>query len=94
MPSEARILIEAIYSEEAQAQIPTALIMKEDELIAEQSLKTASAKSQLIDFKYGYCDSSQKHWSEDQYDISTRFCDRETVQILVLKCHENGELVP
>ncbi len=94
MPSEARILIEAVYTEEAQAQIPTALIIKEDELIAEQSLKTASAKSQLIDFQYGYCDSSQKHWSEDQYDISTRFCDRETAQILVLKCNEVGELVP
>ncbi|WP_279152572.1 CRISPR-associated helicase Cas3' [Photobacterium iliopiscarium] len=94
MPSEARILIEAVYSEEARAQIPTALITKEDELIAEQCLKTGSAKSQLIDFQYGYCDSSQKRWSEDQYDISTRFCDRETAQILVLKCNENGELVP
>lgn len=94
MPSEARVLIEAVYNEEAQSQIPTALITKEDELIAEQSLKTGSAKSQLIDFQYGYCDSSQKHWSEDQYDISTRFCDRETVQILVLKCNEIGELVP
>ncbi|HIF9354087.1 TPA: CRISPR-associated helicase Cas3' [Photobacterium damselae] len=94
MPSEARVLIEAVYSEESQAQIPAALITKEDELIAEQSLKTASAKSQLIDFKHGYCDNSQKHWSEDQYDISTRFCDRETVQILVLKCNEVGELVP
>ena len=53
-----------------------------------------SEKSQLIDFQYGYCDSSQKHWSEDQYDISTHFRDRETVKILVLKCNEIGGLVP
>ncbi|HIF9442183.1 TPA: CRISPR-associated helicase Cas3' [Photobacterium damselae] len=94
MPSEARILIEAVYSDEAQAQIPAALITKEDELIAEQSLKIATAKSQCIDFQHGYCDSSQKHWSEDSCDISTRFCDRETAQILVLKQNEDGELVP
>ncbi|MCD9500333.1 hypothetical protein [Photobacterium carnosum] len=76
-----------IYNEDIQAQIPTALITG-------KSLKIGSTKSQLLDFQYGYCDSSQKYWSEDQYDISTHFCDRETVQILVLKCNEIGELVP
>lgn len=92
MPDEARVLIEAVYSQDAQAEIPNTLLKKEEDLIAEERLKNASAKSQRIDFKYGYSDNSQKHWSEDQHDISTRFCERETIQVVVLRRVESGEL--
>lgn len=95
MPSEARELIEAVYSDEALAQIPQSLINQENELFAEERLKANTAKTNLLQWqKHGYCDRSASAWHEDINDISTRFSDIETVEVLLLKQTENGVIYP
>ena len=95
MPSEARELIEAVYSDEALAQIPQSLINQESELFAEERLKAAKAKSNLLQWQtYGYCDRSAKAWHEDNSDISTRYSDIETIEVLLLTHNDNGDLQP
>eukprot|EP01093_Parvamoeba_rugata_P011291 TRINITY_DN30_c0_g1_i2.p1 TRINITY_DN30_c0_g1~~TRINITY_DN30_c0_g1_i2.p1 ORF type:complete len:589 (-),score=104.21 TRINITY_DN30_c0_g1_i2:6898-8664(-) len=95
MPSKARELIEAVYSDEALAQIPQSLLNQESELFAEERLKAAKAKSNLLQWQtYGYCDRSAKAWHEDNSDISTRYSDIETVEVLLLKQTENEVIQP
>lgn len=92
MPSEARQLIEAVYSDEAGELIPEALQHQENNFIGDERSKVAKAKSQLIDWQYGYCDSSATAWHDDDADISTRYSDIETVEVVVLK-RDKGRLL-
>lgn len=95
MPSEARQLIEAVYSEEAYEQIPESLKNQENTLIGEEISKAAKAKSQLLQWKlYGYCAESASGWYEDATDISTRHNDIETVDVLLVKETSIGTLIP
>lgn len=94
MPDNARQLIEAVYSDEAYEQVPPALQYQEDTLIGDERSKAAKAKSQLIDWQYGYCDRSADAWYDYDSDISTRYSDIETVEVLVLRRDENGQLQP
>jgi CRISPR-associated endonuclease/helicase Cas3 len=94
MPSEARQLIEAVYSDDAYNTIPETLTNQENQLIGEERSKAAKAKSQLLQWQqYGYCAESASGWHEDNSDISTRHSDIETVEVLLLKQNEAGELV-
>ena len=95
MPTEARHLIEAVYSDEASAQIPQSLIKQENELFADERAKASKAKSNLLQWQsYGYCDQSAKAWHEDINDISTRYSDIEMVEVLLLKQADDGHLQP
>ncbi|KDM91670.1 CRISPR-associated helicase/endonuclease Cas3 [Photobacterium galatheae] len=95
MPTEARELIEAVYSDASLAQIPPSMQLMEDEHYAKARGISAKAKSVLIDWQqYGYCDGSAKDWQEDQSDISTRYSDRETVEVLLVRETSEGTLVP
>jgi len=95
MPNEARQLIEAVYSDDAYEQIPEALKYQENELIGEERSKAAKAKSQLLKWdEYGYCDRSATAWYDDTSDISTRYSDIETVEILLLRQTKSGQLTP
>ncbi|WP_438864534.1 CRISPR-associated helicase Cas3' [Neptunicella sp.] len=95
MPEQARQLIEAVYSDEALAQIPQSLINQEHELFADELAKANKAKSNLLQWQsYGYCDQSAKAWHEDSSDISTRYSDIEMIEVLLLKQNASGALVP
>ncbi len=95
MPAQARELIEAVYSEEAQSQIPASMQKMEDEYVGNALGTSAKAKSNLIDWQhYGYSDRSAKGWHEDRTDISTRYSDRETVEVLLVRETKAGQLVP
>lgn len=94
MPAEARQLIEAVYSDSAYEQIPQALLQQENTLIGEQRSKAAKANSQLIDWRYGYCDQSAMAWHDDDSDISTRHSDIETIEVLLLKRGSDGQILP
>jgi CRISPR-associated endonuclease/helicase Cas3 len=95
MPSEARQLIEAVYGDDAYNQIPDALRHQENELIGDERSKSAKAKSQLLAWdSYGYCDRSANGWYEDNSDISTRYSDIETVEVLLLEQTNIGRLIP
>ncbi len=94
MPCEARRLIESVYSDEAYQKIPETLQYQEDTLIGEERSKAAKANSQLIDWQYGYCDRSAVAWHDDDSDISTRYSDIETVEVLLLRRNDAGQLRP
>ncbi|MBI6550287.1 CRISPR-associated helicase Cas3' [Xenorhabdus lircayensis] len=95
MPAEARTLIEAVYGEDADEQIPDALKPKDDEAIAEGRSKDAIARSQALQWqRYEYSKRSASGWYDDDRDISTRFSDIETVSVLLVKLTESGELIP
>lgn len=94
MPSEARQLIEAVYSDDAYNSIPATLTNQENQLIGEERSKAAKAKSQLLQWqRFGYSAESA-NWYEDNSDISTRHSDIETVEVLLLKQNEAGQLAP
>ncbi|MFP2769933.1 CRISPR-associated helicase Cas3' [Oceanisphaera sp. KMM 10153] len=90
MPGEARTLIEAVYGDHAYEWMPDALKKKEDCYFGELSGQSAQAKSQKIDWHKGYNQTSTRAWHDDNIEISTRFSDRETVQVLVLKLDPQG----
>ncbi|PHM69423.1 CRISPR-associated helicase/endonuclease Cas3 [Xenorhabdus kozodoii] len=95
MPAEARTLIEAVYGEDADEQIPDALKCKDDEAIAEGRGKDAVARSQALQWqRYEYSQRSARGWYDDNCDINTRFSDIETVNVLLVKLTENNELMP
>ncbi|WP_075187560.1 CRISPR-associated helicase/endonuclease Cas3 [Teredinibacter haidensis] len=95
MPENARQLIEAAYGDNAYDEIPAPLLNQENTMLGEQRAKAAKAESQLIDWQqYGYCDRSAAGWYEDNTDISTRHSDIETVEILLLRKTEAGDVVP
>jgi len=95
MPTDARQLIESVYSDAAYDQIPETLKRQENELVGDERSKAAKANSQLLRWQeYGYCDRSSEHWYEDNTDISTRHSDIETVEVLLLRVTKSGQLAP
>lgn len=92
MPTEARELIEAVYSEDAFERMPEALQNKEQERLGEGRSKAAKAQSGLINWKqYGYSASSASGWYEDDTDISTRYSDIKTSEVVLLRLNEQGQ---
>lgn len=92
MPEEARQLIESVYSDSSYEQIPDTLKHKEHQLLGEQLNKAAKAKSSVIKWqRHGYSAKSADGWYEDNSDISTRYSEIETVEVVLLKQTEaNG----
>jgi CRISPR-associated endonuclease/helicase Cas3 len=93
MPEEARQLIESVYGEDGCNEIPEKLIRAENELIGAIRSKEAKARDIMLDWHYGYCARSG-YWHEDNVEISTRFSDLESVEVVVLKTTDEGELIP
>lgn len=91
MPEDARLLIEAVYGEHVSKEIPEALW--QDEVIhhGEIQRKTNKAMQQTIDWSQGYCADSAIQWYEDETDISTRYSDIETVEVVLLKRSASGQ---
>nr|NBM82855.1 CRISPR-associated helicase/endonuclease Cas3 [Proteus sp. G4404] len=85
MPKDARKLIESVYSDNAYNEIPQSLIQKENNDIGEKKARVSKAKIQLLKITKGYSEESSEFWTEDHYDISTRYSDIEMVNILLLK---------
>ncbi|NHB88377.1 CRISPR-associated helicase Cas3' [Photorhabdus tasmaniensis] len=94
MPAETRELIDAVYGH-AYEQAPEKLKRQENVLIGEERSQEAKAKSYWLQWQlYGYCDRSADNWYEDDADIHTRYSDIETVEVLLLKKTDSGQLVP
>ncbi|MBV7264273.1 CRISPR-associated helicase Cas3' [Photobacterium sp. WH24] len=96
MPTDARELIESVYSDASLAQIPPSMQFMEDEHYAKARGVREKAKSVLIDWQqYGYCLESADNWiNESRVEISTRYSDRETVEVLLVRESSEGILVP
>jgi CRISPR-associated endonuclease/helicase Cas3 len=93
MPGEARQLIESVYGEDAYNEIPEKLIRAENELIGTIRSNEAKARDIMLDWHYGYCARSG-YWHEDNIEISTRFSDLDSVEVVVFKTTDDGELIP
>src|SRR5699024_3070773 len=93
MPEEARELIEAVYSEDALERMPDALQQKETERLGEERSKAAKAQTSVINWQqYGYNHRSANGWYEDDTDISTRYSDIETAEVVLLQENQQGQL--
>lgn len=92
MPEDARLLIESVYGEHVSKEIPEALW--QDELMhhGEVQRKTNKAMQQTIDWYQGYCADSAVKWYEDETDISTRYSDMETIEVVLLKRDDTGQI--
>lgn len=93
MPEDARLLIEAVYGEHASKEIPEALWRDELMHHGEIQRKTNKAMQQTIDWHQGYCADSAVQWYEDETDISTRYSDMETVEVVLLKRSAAGVIL-
>lgn len=93
MPEDARLLIEAVYGEHASKEIPEALWQYELMHHGEIQRKTNKAMQQTMDWSQGYCADSAVKWYEDETDISTRYSDMETVEVVLLKRNADGQIV-
>jgi len=90
MPGDARDLIEAVYGEDAQSQIPEGL--KELSQRAEGNLSAMSAQGRLnsLDLEDGYSPTSAR-WQDDAY-APTRLGDPTTT--VRLAKWQSGKLIP
>lgn len=92
MPEGARDLIEAVYGADAENAIPPSLQNKDQAFRGEERYKASRALNQTLDWGQGYSIRSSAVWLDDDVEISTRFSDREMVQVLVLKKSGDGAL--
>lgn len=93
MQDEARVLIEAVYGDEADQAMPDVFRTQDDAYSGSERAKGNAAKNLGLKWQAGYSIRSHKVWSEDIADIGTRYSDRETVNV-VLVAVRDGRLVP
>lgn len=93
MPKEARELIEAVYSEDALERMPKPLQKKEETRLGEERSKASKAQTGVINWqRHGYSERSANGWYEDDTDISTRYSDIETAEVVLLQENKQGQL--
>jgi CRISPR-associated endonuclease/helicase Cas3 len=90
MPEDARDMIEAVYSVEAQAEIPTGLLARSDRAEGDDKAKSAQGRLNSLDLDEGYA-ATTKHWQDDAY-APTRLGE-PTVTIRLARW-DGGRLVP
>lgn len=91
MPADARTLIESVYGPDVT--VPEALI--EADLLAqsEDRHKSHIAKNLLIDWDKGYSKQSNGDWLDEALEVSTRYTERDSVEVVVCR-REGTKLVP
>ena len=92
LPKDARLLIESVYADEAQLQIPEPLLADSKADMSQQKRKQNSAKDALIDWQQGYCEDSQTRWfgseSAINNEANTRFQEMPTCEVVILKTYQ------
>lgn len=91
MPDDARMLIEAVYSEQAKEQIPKVWENKEQEVDGKNLSKRASAELVKLNFDYPYSIYTNNFKFNDIEEFSTRYQDQIVKQVLLLKQNSSGE---
>jgi len=94
MPEDARALIEAVYSENAQQNIPIELEQASAEALAEQHAMRSMGEFNCLKLEKGYTRSSAGHnsgWSEEVH-IPTRL-GSDTITVALAQVH-GDELIP
>jgi CRISPR-associated endonuclease/helicase Cas3 len=91
MPEGARDLIENVYGEDAEADVPPALQSSVTKVMGDDSAKQSMASANTITLEKGYRDEGFDLWDETR--IPTRLEDQPSVTVR-LTCRENGALRP
>lgn len=97
LPKDARLLIESVYSDEAQQLIPEALEPASKADVSQQQRKKYGAKDVLIDWTQGYSAKSQSRWFAGESTVNseagTRFQEMPTCEVVVLtlKSHTDND---
>ncbi len=74
IPSEARKLVESVYSEESDILVPETLVESEDLAWSTLITKKTLADFNRLSFKQGYSRASSYRWEEDE-SVSTRLSE-------------------
>lgn len=97
LPKDARILIESVYAQDAQQQIPEALLADSKADDSQQKRKQNTAQDMLIEWNKGYCESSQSRWFANESvvntDANTRFQEIPTAEVVILKLNNDSEKI-
>lgn len=93
MPEDARKLIEDVYGEEANVQIPEGLLAKTIRAEGEDQSKEAMGHFNALMLEKGYCRNAVKidQWDEEE-KVPTRLSE-DNIEV-VLSVFENDKLVP
>jgi CRISPR-associated endonuclease/helicase Cas3 len=91
MPEDARRLIESVYGEAEQEEIPEALLSRSREAEGQASSHTAFARLNSLKLKKGYTSESALSGWSSEVDVSTRLSD-ETVTVAIAKVRSKGLL--
>ena len=91
MPEDARILIEGVYGEEAQDDIPYTLYNRSTEAEGNQRANASIARLNALSLKVGYTDSATNRWW-DEAKTPTRLGE-ETTTVYLAKW-QDGTLKP
>lgn len=95
LPKDARLLIESVYSDDAQLKIPESLLADSKADMSHQRRKQNSAKDNLINWHEGYCQDSQTRWfgseSAINSEANTRFQEIPTCEVVILKTYQEGD---
>ena len=83
MPEDARILIESVYGDAAQEDIPKALRQRSNESIGKSSAEASLARWSVIKLELGYDEESERGW-QDEAKAMTRLGE-ETVQVYLAR---------
>lgn len=89
LPKDARLLIESVYSIDAQEDIPEQLLADSKADMSQQRRKQNTAKDVLINWQEGYCEKSQNRWfaseSAVNSEANTRFQEMPTCEVVILR---------
>ncbi|MCG9757325.1 CRISPR-associated helicase Cas3' [Shewanella insulae] len=89
MPDNARELIEAVYGDEANQNMPENLQGQHVVAAGEQRHKRHQAERLKLNWRAGFGPDSSDTWFDDDIEISTRYSDLEYQEVLVLVLEEN-----
>lgn len=93
MPGRARHLIESVFGDDAEAQIPEGLQQRHLEQEGERSSHRAMAGFNRLKMDKGYSTEASHGWLED-LDIGTRLNEEPSVTVTLVRQNEGGALKP
>lgn len=95
MPQEARLLIESVFGEDAEAQIPEGLFDSHLAQEGERRGQVAMGRFNKLDLDQGYVPASAAGGWQDEIDIGTRLSDEPSVMVTLVRLNEErSELLP
>lgn len=95
MPEQARLLIESVYGEDAENDIPDGLMDSHFAQEGERQSQVAMGRFNKLSLDQGYVPASATSGWQEEIDIGTRLTDEPSVTVTLVRLNEEGnELQP